>query len=154
MLFDHWVYFGHVFKSDPLGLGFCLWFFLYWKLCFLDDMTWNSAVFCWQINIYILYAYWISVLHYPAIIHLNVRLNLKWNLRKQSPCRVLKKRYSQIFKTLSKTPAAESFLMKWQTTNLQLCWKEISEFSIIFLDTNFIETTSTKACKFCMVCIN
>ena len=68
------------------------------------DITSNLAVFCLVINIYTSYTSWISVLH----CYLNVRLNLKWNFRKQSPWGVLYKRCSQIFvKTLRKTTVVE-----------------------------------------------
>ena len=78
-----------------------------WKHTFLGDITWDLAVLC-RLTSISLCTYWISVpslsCNYSPMEHLNIRLNLKWNLRNK-----FVKKCSQIFiKTLRKTPVPES----------------------------------------------
>ena len=78
-----------------------------WKHSFLGDITWDLAVLCGLTSIS-LCTYWISVpslsCNYSPMEHLNIRLNLKWNLRNK-----FVKKCSQIFiKALRKTPVPES----------------------------------------------
>ena len=58
-----------------------------WEHTFLGDITWNLAVYCRLISSSICisaYEFLCSTgLHYSPMKHLNVILNLKWNLRKQ-----------------------------------------------------------------------
>ena len=82
--FYFWTCFITVFKRDEI-MNLKDLVAAAWKHIFLGDIAWNLECFVdWLIFLYVLTEFLCSTtLNYSPMEHLNLRLNLKWKLRKQ-----------------------------------------------------------------------